>query len=406
MPAKLRIGNKKSASSDQIAALNGVRGLAILAVLFVHSYTGITVQLWPQTAQRIENFGEAGIFGVDLFFVLSGYLITSILLRKREQPNYFRNFYARRFLRLFPLYYGYLALVAVILPLFHRLTDSSMQDYSGSWWWYLLYLSNWKADHGAPDPFLGHFWSLAVEEQFYLVWPLVVLLLPRRRLAIFCLGVIAAATLLRGIMALQGADWNTIYRLTVTRFDTLAFGALTALAMQSDLWRPRILQWKLLAGWAGLAAFVLLAVYVGNTSWTARPIQLWSSLFADLAFACLIAYAATDPAKGLLTGRWLTAAGRYSYATYVIHGLVFAYGINLEAMVSRHLTGGPFRLIASFLILILSWAGVFAIAVLSGKYIEGPILGFKQYFENSRTNRPGTPTRQEEVAAHENALCN
>ena len=403
MQAKLRIGDQKPASSDQIAALNGVRGLAIIGVLFVHSYAGITVQLSQQLAQRIENFGEAGVFGVDLFFVLSGYLITSILLRKREQPNYFRNFYARRFLRLFPLYYGYLALVALVLPLFHRLTHSSMQDYSGSWWWYLLYLSNWKADHGAPDPNLGHFWSLAVEEQFYLIWPAVVLLLSRRRLAVFCFGIIVAATLLRGIMAFQGADWNTIYRLTVTRFDTLAFGALTALAMQSDLWRPRVLLWKRLAGWTGLAAFVLLAFYVGNTSWNAVPIQLWSSLFTGVTFASLIAYAATDPG-GFLTWRWLTAAGRYSYAVYVLHALVFAYGINLEALVSKHLPGGTYRLLASVLILVLSWTTVFAIAFLSGKYFEGPILNFKSYFENARPNRFETSATTEDVEDRENAL--
>lgn len=371
--------------TGEIAALNGVRGLAILGVLMVHSIAGITFQLPPDSADVVGNIADAGVFGVDLFFVLSGFLITGILLRRRGEPHYFRNFYARRFLRLFPLYYGYLAAIAFLLPLFHRITHSSMNHYAGSWWWYLAYLSNWKEGGGAHDPMLGHFWSLAVEEQFYLVWPAVVLALSRRRLAVFCFTLIVFSTTLRFVLAPGGADWNTVYRLTVTRFDTLATGALIALAMQSARWRPLVLRWMRPAGLSAALAFVFLCWIAGGPQWTLPVIQLWSPLFAELAFASLVAYAASGP-DGFLTQRWLMSAGRYSYAAYVLHVIIFEYGINFEALLSRGSHGLTYRVSLGVAVVSIEWAVVFAVAALSGRYFEGPLLKWKSRF-GSTTDR-------------------
>ncbi len=171
-----------------------------------------------------SSWPDLGVFGVDLFFVLSGFLITGILLDAEGSPAYFRTFYSRRIFRLLPLYYIYLIFLAFFLPAIHHLTRSSMTDYAGSWWWYIAYFCNWKPDHAASDPYLGHFWSLAVEEQFYMIWPLIVAFTPRRYLARICVALIAFSLGLRCIWSLQRVDWNTIYRLTITRFDPLNAG--------------------------------------------------------------------------------------------------------------------------------------------------------------------------------------
>lgn len=383
-----------SPSNGEIAALTGVRGLAILAVLFVHSYQLVTVLLSAETADFIRRFGEAGVFGVDLFFVLSGYLITSILLRRKSEPHYFRNFYARRFLRLFPLYYGFLLVVALIVPVIHRLTLSTAPLYNGSWWWYVLYLSNWKTGNGAQDPFLGHFWSLAVEEQFYLIWPAVVWFLSRRHLAFTCVAIIIGATGLRVYLSFHGVDWLPLYRWTVTRFDVLAFGALTAIILQNGVWKFRAVRWSLAGGVTGTLLFTLLAIYAGTTSWEARPIQLWAPEFAALAFSCLIVYASTNP-SGVLTKSWLMRAGKYSYGIYVLHVVVFIYCTGLHSWISRHLSSQFWRLTTGFALLGLEWALVFGAAALSWKYFEEPLLRYKSRFEN----RPRRPRR--EVAERE-----
>ncbi len=137
-----------------------------------------------------------------------------------------------------------------LVPWMHRALHTTMPDYSGNWWWYFTYITNWKANFAAPDLYLGHFWSLAVEEQFYVVWPTVVLLLARRRLAWACAALIISATILRCVWSAQGVYWNQIYRLTVTRWDTMAMGALCALALRSESAR----------NWAYRSAPILMAV--------------------------------------------------------------------------------------------------------------------------------------------------
>src|ERR1700741_834818 len=157
-----------------IPQFDGLRGLAILLVLIGHS-------------GFLEAMPDAGMleytrFGVDLFFVLSGFLITGILLDSKESPHYFRNFYPRRVLRIWPLYYLVLFLAFVVAPLFQpAMRPTAARDWSA----FAFYVQNIVFAHRVTYPFgLGATWSLAVEEQFYLTWPLLVFLLKKRTLAI------------------------------------------------------------------------------------------------------------------------------------------------------------------------------------------------------------------------------
>lgn len=258
-------------TGQRLPALDGVRGIAIAAVLFTH--------YWPRTGPVTDpnpSWADLGAFGVDLFFVLSGFLITGILLDSRRTPAYFSTFYTRRIFRLLPLYYLYLLFLA-LLPAIHKIARISMPDYKGNWWWYITYFCNWKPDHAAPDPYLGHFWSLAVEEQFYLIWPAIVLITSRRRLTQICVLLIAFSLSLRCLWSLEGVWWDTIYRLTVSRFDPLAMGALLAIGLRSDLWRTRAIRLAPLVTAGGIGAFLVVAIGAGGPQWNHPAVSTFRS---------------------------------------------------------------------------------------------------------------------------------
>jgi len=175
--------------------LDGLRGVAILLVLFLHFIIGQGV---PAPSVLVDwwfiGIVRAGWMGVDLFFVLSGFLITGILLDTKGSRHYFRQFYTRRVLRIFPLYYGSLVLFLILLPTLFP-DDQVLHDLHADAVWFWTYLYNVKvaAAGFTPSSALGHFWSLAVEEQFYLIWPIVVLCLGRRHLlGAFWAGVVGA----------------------------------------------------------------------------------------------------------------------------------------------------------------------------------------------------------------------
>src|SRR5262245_30496387 len=182
-------------SNSHIPALDGLRGLAILLVLLVHTYypAGGIARHQSTLDRACLHVCGLGWCGVDLFFALSGFLITGILLQAKGGEDALRNFYLRRALRIFPLYY------LVVLARLFILPGRAFDPWESTS--YLLYFSNfWRSAHLAVTPFdnfVGPTWSLAVEEQFYLLWPLLVFLLSRRSLLILCVVLLGAAPLAR-----------------------------------------------------------------------------------------------------------------------------------------------------------------------------------------------------------------
>lgn len=200
-------------------ALDGLRGAAILMVVIFHNF-GFT------------HYFFFGWLGVDLFFVLSGFLITEILLRTLGQPGYFRNFYLRRMLRIFPLYYLLLVICLIILPAIPALHDK-MQYYKEHQWWYWLYLQNWLYVLHPPEQnnLLLHLWSLAIEEQFYLVWPLTILLIKKPRILLWIvLGLLVAVMITRSMLWVTNTEGLSFFNLYIfTRIDGICLGCALAL---------------------------------------------------------------------------------------------------------------------------------------------------------------------------------
>ncbi len=372
-----------------VTALDGVRGTAILLVLVFHL-------LWSnsETGSRVMNvvvaLRGAGWVGVDLFYALSGFLITGILYDSLGDGHYFRNFYVRRVLRIMPLYYGVVALLFVYVEL--HLHQAAGRPFA----LLLAYLNNtplwWHTQSGkALIDLTNHLWSLAVEEQFYLVWPLLVFLVRgRRRLMWLALGLALAAPVTRVVLQAHGASVDATYKLTICRADSLLGGAWVALAVRGGL-RAWVLRWAP-AGFAmGLLACLTIGIRAGNFDYeiNAAVNGIGFSLVA-LTSACWVAMALRPGfAASLMTTGWLRFFGKYSYGIYVFHMPVAAVvGWVLMPAVQAHVHS---KLLMHLVEFGLGVGFTVAVAMVSFALYEKPLLGFKRYFEYSRLKGTSYP---------------
>jgi peptidoglycan/LPS O-acetylase OafA/YrhL len=387
-------------------ALDGIRGIAILLVLMSHLSERFAFESHKITT--VKNIAFAGWTGVDLFFVLSGFLITGILWDAKEDQHYFRNFYARRTVRIFPIYYATLLVIFVVMPaslsLFHYLPHkvwetareqiNSYAQTSRYWGWYVTYLVDvlmaWK---GFMMP--GHFWSLAVEEHFYLVWPLLVYLLRYRTLLLTSVVIIAGDLILR-LLLVKFINPVAIYVLTPCRMDGLALGGLIALLLRS----PNGIQKLARAARAILpaTALVWLGLWIYLRGWwqygtLAQTVGYTVTIFFYGSF--LVMALSVEKLAAILSGRTLRFFGKYSYALYVFHVFVvfvlaplFALGDPSHFSVIHGFKPGvsfPFErklwLLADGLLYIAVAVGITVIlALISWNILEQPCLRLKRYF--------------------------
>ena len=362
-----------------IPALDGVRGIAILVVL-LHHCRFLLNGWFPAQLKLIRAF-DIGWCGVVLFFVLSGFLITGILLDSKSSRNYFSTFYARRFLRIFPLYYGYLALVFLGCRAAHSLLGIADPVANINPWWYLTYIQNLRPNTMLTDPLLGHLWSLAVEEQFYVVWPLLIWLLPRRVLVWICAAMLPLSLAIRLLYAGTDLQLNAfVNTFTPASLDSLACGALIAMAARDPVWRSRVARIAHPLILVSAVWFSILAVRAGTLFIYQPLIQGWGITALTLLFTGLVFVAATSHEGAIpfaLNIRPLKFLGKISYGLYVLHPLVYVLVTSLLAAVPVS-PALDFALNSEKIILVFTTS----IVVAAGSWFlfEKPILALKRYF--------------------------
>ena len=348
---------KETPFRKHIPALDGVRAIAVLIVICFHFCQGFSHEA-NAFVGKIAVWGQTG---VDLFFVLSGFLITGILLDSKGSAHFLRNFYVRRILRIFPLYYITLLSLYLVLPILHL---NQWTPFSHSvWFWF--YMQNVPATF-APELASGpnHFWSLAVEEHYYLVWPFIIMLLNRNRL-FKAIGLAVAISLLTRVIFIHYA---TFY-FTLARLDGLAIGSGIAVAARTQGLSRLCSRTRLLLAILG-PVLVLAQILAGGEG--LPVIQIVKSTLIASVYACVIILIIENQCgwmvTKLLSGRILGSVGKYSYGMYVLHPFILSWlG---AAGVSFGLFGLSISILTTYLAAWISWS-----------FFERPFLGLKKHFE-------------------------
>jgi len=310
-----------------------------------------------------------GWAAVDLFFVLSGYLITSIVLRFSQEKRFLYHFYMRRGLRIWPVYFLTILLMAAAVPFLPRPYVAAGLPFL------LTYTQNiplyWSERTPVFSSYLTHSWSLAIEEQFYLLWPPLVCLVGRRGIAPLAIAVVSASVWARMV----GFDWWIL----LGRSDGLALGALLA-AWPSirEGARYTMARWQIVFGAVSLAALVYLGVLAATGGIPLVIMPRWPSLtvlaanLLGFGIVGLVLGRLGSPALWPLRVRWLVGLGKISYGLYMYHFIVLC--LSDDAAQWLGMRGRPFWRVA------LTTAVILGLAVISWRYLERPILELKNRF--------------------------
>ncbi len=348
----------------RIAELDGIRAIAVLWVLLYH-FIAVPFEssAWTGAGEVAKLISRPGWMGVHLFFTLSGFLITGVLLDSKNSPGYFRNFYSKRVLRIFPAYFFTLGLVALFYPT------------KAYWLLSAVFLSNFAPNFGVPMDY-PPFWTLAVEEHFYLAWPLLVHFTTRKQLTTLCIVGLFAGPLLRAIYFLN--EWPMSFE-TWFSTESLCYGALAALAVRT--WdRAKLTNLALSA--LGLAVLIgCICAPVGihtRNSFVGAVYQLPMIDLAATAFVLTALNNQGKPVMAWLRQPWMQFLGLISFSLYLTHPLVghswnllqphFVGAIPLEA--------GSFGFALVRLVILTPISIV--VANVSYRFIELPALRLKQ----------------------------
>jgi peptidoglycan/LPS O-acetylase OafA/YrhL len=368
---------------DRFPALDGIRAVAVTLVFMDHYGGGAH---GGRLLNTINVMREHGWVGVDLFFVLSGFLITGILFDTRNDSHFFKRFFVRRSLRIFPVFYLVVAVLLALTPLLQY-------QWRPGHLLFLVYMGNFWANHDFSlyevvsgnhphfNALIGHFWSLCVEEQFYLLWPAVVWVVRDRvKLLWTAAGISLVALMLRCAMFAMAEPAHAetwIIRTLPFRMDTLLIGGMLALLLRG----PNAARWQrlcrplfLVSGGLVLAIFFFSPAY--DSGWL---LTVGLTLIA-LASAGLIGLTLRPGSSSfrLFYRKPLRILGRYSYGFYIFH-FIFAWEwIQLLVVLTNSLHS---RAIAGVLALSINFTTTFLVSKLSYDLFEVRFLRLKRYFE-------------------------
>lgn len=354
-------------SSVHFQSLDGLRGIAVLMVVLFH--------LEPDLGKWVH----LGYTGVALFFVLSGYLITGILIDSRDAVNYFSSFYARRALRIFPIYYATITFIFFVIPAIYptaRIPPTHDRIL------YFFYLNNWTRLLREPNniPYVGHMWSLAVEEQFYWLWPFMVFKTSNRVLTYFGILGIFLGPLVATYLVHAGATQDSVGRNTIVALPTLMAGALCAIYLRRSSSATRTVKspGTLVFVASFLTAFFVVASYIKHKN-------IYIGLLAGTGFTlalCLFLLSAIIGPKlyiQLLSTQILRRIGIYSYGIYVYHIPLFTCFDRLN-LIRPGVTNAVCKMLC-----------VFVFSALSYELVEKRINSYKSRFKARFKYRPAVP---------------
>jgi peptidoglycan/LPS O-acetylase OafA/YrhL len=338
--------------------LDGVRAIAVFMVIFFHFF--FDLNLHP-LLNKIANFGRTG---VSLFFVLSGFLITRILIATKESPNYFSSFYVRRSLRIFPLYYLFLTLIFIVLPLISGkpLPPFHLQVYNWT------YLQNFALAFRWPNVSPRHLWSLSVEEHFYLFWPVLIYLLSIRKILGASILIIVMAFVVEYFMIEHG---YIAYYFTFARIDELAMGAVLAvLEIKNKLINKNANKFLLISVILIIPTIAFMTIFTKINNSIIHTIKY--SLLA-FSFTSIIGYLLSlreaSWVNRFLRFKPMLFSGKISYGLYIYHPLCIAASWSV------------FPKMNLVLIFLIAVGFTFFVASASYYLFELSFLKLKRYFE-------------------------
>lgn len=331
--------------------MDGIRGIAVSLVVLFH-YFGGNDQQSIIANKAIRWFFNRGWSGVDLFFILSGFLIGGILLDNKIDGRFAGVFYYRRFLRIFPLYYALLVIAAI-----------TVAALPGIWWVYPIYLQNIPAafGHGVPE-ILGVTWSLAVEEHFYVILPALIAITTRSQLAWSILGFVVLAIILRCGVFIVGSDHaeSFSYYFTFCRLDELMLGVGAALLVRQKNYTPNFAVLYSALAISGLA-IVATSALAPRYPWVINTIGLWvyCSFYLSLL---LLAVSGVGPASSITNNATLRWLGQRAYSLYLFHQALLLAALSFLPALNANAQRA------------FSMAVLIAIAWFLWKFVEEPLI--------------------------------
>jgi peptidoglycan/LPS O-acetylase OafA/YrhL len=360
-------------AKGHIPELDGLRGISILLVMLHHFWKA------PRGGW-VDHLVHTGWVGVDLFFVISGFLIAGILLDTKGEPRFFRSFYARRVLRIFPLYYVFIAAAFVVIPLAQggSYAGTAFVRESGSPVWYALYLGNVREAIVGVEPayILAPLWSLSIEEQFYVIFPMMVAFLGRIRLRRVLWSLVVVAPLVRFAFLLAAPGNERIqYLATFSRMDVLALGCMLASLVRegAPLVSPR--QSSILA--TCLLTFAVSIFALGGLDRTQPFCRVAGYSIVGFSAASVVLWTLLHrggPETALLRWRPLCYLGKICYGVYLLQRPAEIVLLKVAGRLGYSLDEAATSVVA------LKCAAAVLVAMLSWHLFEKRLLRFKKLF--------------------------
>jgi peptidoglycan/LPS O-acetylase OafA/YrhL len=360
--------NPNNANRQYYPALDGLRGLAILLVIVYHNFGFI-------------NYFFFGWLGVDLFFVLSGFLITDILLKSFGSPNYLRNFYTRRVLRIFPVYYLSLIIFLVVLPFIPNL-PVSLNYYTDNQVWLWTYLQNWLyifKPTGSSDV-LHHLWSLAVEEQFYLLWPIAIVIIKKPKYLLILISTILLAVIATRfaiwIYAVKDLSYYNLY--TFSRIDGICIGCMIALLKKTNVTLLKNSTWIIVLSLSGMN--FLFYFFNKDNQFSFPYLAIVGYTTFAIIFGLLVNEAVSKETKiiNFIFGLpILKFFGRISYGLYVYHWPIYIF---LNPFFKNWSAGNLYFLRPEIASSIITLIIAIILSVISQRYFESIFIRLKKKF--------------------------